>query len=411
MSRILAGLTGCVLVGACAVNAPTVDLETLSSVASPQTAIEWNTEARLTIVTVGGKFPCRAAVYMGIVHSAMYDAVVGIEGGYESYSEHAAHAAGASADAAAAQAAHDVLVAYFPTQYEHLDATLATTLSRLPDDQARADGIAYGQAVAGDILALRVGDNLEYNPPYTPIPGPGYWVPAPNPLGTGFGSVRPFFMSRGDEFRPGPPPALDSDQYARDLAEIREIGSANSTTRTAYQTESARMYTEHGIAQNVRLQNQLATSQGLTLLGATRMMAMSHMAVGDACIGCFDAKYVYNFWRPITGIRNDATNPDPTWTPLVGTPNHPSYTAAHACGSTSFADSLAAFFGTDHVSFTVDSTVTGTTHSFAKFGDLSKEIGNARVWGGIHWRSDVDSGAKIGRKVADLIKKHFLRPL
>jgi hypothetical protein len=377
----------------------------------PTTVLEWSSAATTTIVTVGLKFPCRAAVYKGIVHAAIYDAVVGIEGGFEPYTVHAAAPEDASADAAAAQAAHDVLVGLFPAQQSQLDAVLAVSLARVPDGQAEDDGVLYGHQVAIDILALRQNDNLEFNPAYSPGSGPGAWVAGPNPVGTGLGHTLPLIMSSGDQFRPDGPPALASAEYANALDQVRSVGAASSATRTSEQTESARFYVEHAVPQFTRALNKLSIDQKLTLLGAARMLAMTAIASGDACIACFDAKYYYSFWRPITAIRNDTTAPDPAWTPLIPTPNHPSYPSAHSCYTEATTESLKDFFGTDHVTFTVDSTSTGTTHTFRKFSDFSKEVVNARVWGGIHFRTDDTAGAAIGRDVARWLGQHYLRPI
>jgi len=377
----------------------------------PTTVLEWSSAATSAIVAVEPRFPCRSAVYKGIVHAAIYDAVVGIEGGYEPYTEHAAAPEGASADAAAAQAAHDVLVGLFPALQAELDAVLEVSLARVPDGQAQDDGVLYGQQVAIDILTLRQNDNLESNPVYTPGSGPGAWVPGPNPVGTGLGQTRPLIMLSGDEFRPDGPPALGSVEYADALNEVRSVGALSSGARSPQQTETARFYSDNAVPQFTRALNKLSTEQGLTLLGAARMLAMTAIASGDACISCFDAKYYYSFWRPITAIRNDANAPDPSWTPLISTPNHPSYPSAHACYTEATTESLRDFFATDHVTFTVDSTSTGTTHTFRKFSDLSKELVDARVWGGVHFRTDDTAGALIGRKVAKLLDKEFMRPI
>jgi hypothetical protein len=402
----LAGVVGivvCATTGAAVVSA--------DSSRDPQMVLFWSSEATNTVVTVGGKFPCRAAVYKGIVHAAMYDAVVGIEGGYETYTAHSAAPAGASADAAVAQAARDVLVGLFPAQQARLDVVLDHSLELVPDGDGETAGRLFGQQVAADILALRVNDNLEFSPPYTPGSAAGAWVPGPNPVGTGLGQTRPLVMVSGDQFRPDGPPALGSSAYAADLAEVRQIGARTTTSRTPAQTETAFFYVEHAVPQFTRALNRLAIAQGLTRVGAARMLAMAALASGDACIACFDAKYHYGFWRPITAIGNDPVAPDPTWSPLIGTPNHPSYPSAHSCYTEAVTEALKDFFGTDHVFFAVDSTSSGTTHTFDRFSRLSKEVVNARVWGGIHFRTDDTDGAAIGRKVAQWLYRNFLRPI
>jgi hypothetical protein len=375
---------------------------------NPEMVLLWSSEATNTIVAVGAKFPCRAAVYKGIVHAAIYDAVVGIDGGFEPYATHVAASPGVSADAAAAQAAHDVLIALFPAQQARLDGVLASSLAMVPDGVSKTLGTAYGQEVARDILALRANDNLENDPPYTPGSGPGAWVPSPNPVGTGLGLARPLVLLSGDQFRQAGPPPLDGSQYAAALAEVRDRGTLNSVTRTPGQTETALFYVEHAVPQFTRALNRLAIERRLTRIEAARMLALT--ASGDACIACFDAKYHYSFWRPITAIHNDSAAPDPTWLPLIATPNHPSYPSAHACYTKAVTETLSDFFDKDQVSFTLDSTSSGATHGFRSFSQLSTEIGNARVWGGIHFPTDVIDGAVIGRNVARWLDEHFLRP-
>lgn len=411
-SRVLGALASCGLASACVVDVPGVELGgEVQSVASPAVAVNWSVEARNTIVTVGAKFPCLAGVYMGIVHAAMYDAVVGIEGGYTSYADHGAAAEGASAEAALAQAAHDVLAAKFPAQAARLDTVLAASLASIPED-GKADGVAFGQEVAADILALREGDGIEVNPPYVPGTGPGEWVPGAgnSAVGTGLGLARPLMMDSGDQFRPDPPPAPGTAEFAAEVAYVRAIGSSTSTTRTAAQTETARFFVEHAVPQTTRALVAITTSEGLTLAETARMLAMSWLSAGDSCIACHDAKYTYRRWRPITAIRNDPTNPDPTWTSVIGLPNHPSYPSAHGCYTEAVAQSLKNFFGTDHVDFQVSSTSSGTTHDYERFTDLAKEVFFARPWGGIHYVSDQAAGAQIGRKVAKLTTD-FFRPI
>jgi hypothetical protein len=369
----------------------------------------WSSEATNTIVTVGGKFPCRAAVYKGIVHAAIYDAVVGIEGGYEPYTSHAAAPPGASADAAAAQAAHDVLAVLFPAQQARLDGVLATSLTLVSDGEAQTRGREFGKFVAVDILALRANDNVEIDPPYIAGSGPGAWIPGPSPVGVGLGTARPLVLLSGDQFRPKGPPVLDGHQYAADLAEVRRVGFINSTARTVEQTEAALFYVEHAVPQFTRALNRLAVETNLTRVQTARMLALTAIASGDACIACFDAKYHYSFWRPITAIRTGSITPDPAWSPLIPTPNHPSYPSAHACFTGAVTESLEGFFREDNVSFSIDSGSSGGTHSFDRFRALTREVVNARVWGGIHFRTDDEDGAAIGRDVANWLEQHFLR--
>ena len=257
--------------------------------ADPRMVLLWSSEASTTIVTVGARFPCRAAVYKGIVHAAIYDAVVGIEGGFEWYTAHAPAPAGASADAAAAQAAHDVLVALFPAQQARLDGVLASSLAMVRSGNASASGRAFGRQIALDILALRVGDGLEIDSPVHTAYGTGRLRAAAQP-----DRPRPWAgpASHPGERRSVPSgwPATARQQGLRsDLAEVRLIGRLESPIRSAGQTEGGLFFVEHAVLQSTRALNRLSTEQTLTRLGAARMLALTALATGDACIACWDA--------------------------------------------------------------------------------------------------------------------------
>lgn len=207
------------------------------------------------------------------------------------------------------------------------------------------------------------------------------------------------------------PPSLDSRQYATDWEEVRQIGAVSRATRTAGQTDAGLFYVEHAVPQFTRALGRLAIEKKLTRLQTTRMLPLTAIASGDACIACFEAKYHYSFWRPITAIRSASAWPERAWSPLIATPNHPSYPSAHECFTAGVTESLAGFFRRDEVSFSVDSTSSGTTHTFRQFSQLLREVVNARVWSGIPFRSDDEDGAAICRKVAHWLQQNFLRPI
>src|SRR5262249_43932273 len=222
--------------------------------------------------------------------------------------------------------------------------------------------------------------------------------------------VTPFALASGDQFRPGPPPALTSDDYTAAFREVESLGSISSTTRTAEQTEIAKFWAGVGVSNaGVAIWSQIAqtvaTAHDLTLAENARLFAQLNVANADAFIAIYDAKYTYNYWRPVTAIRaadtdgNPDTVPDPTWTPLIVTPNHPSYVSAHAAQSRAAAEALAAFFGTDHVCFTATWPVADqpVDRSFKKFTDAAKEAGKSRIYAGIHWSFDVAAGENLGR--------------
>jgi hypothetical protein len=357
-------------------------------------------------------------VIFGYVAVAVYDTVMAIEGGYEPFAVDIDAPVGASAEAAVAAAAHRVLGHYLPAQKPTIiDPAYATSLAGIPDGQAKTDGIAVGQNVADLFIAQRADDGFRMSAPYTPPspPIPGVWIPtAPTPpIGTYLGQMRPFALDSADQFRPAGPPALSSKKWADEYNEVKEIGSSTSTTRTADQTVAARFWAEAPIQQSHRAFREFVLGHELDVVEAARFMAMISVTYADGLIACFDAKYHYAFWRPITAIRagdtdgNDATVGDPTWSPLLPvTPNHPEYPSAHSCLTPAAGLVIARFLGTEQIDFTIPSlTGLGDRH-YATPKALEYDVANARIWGGIHFRSAVEDGAKIAKKTANYVLAH-----
>ncbi|PYK47285.1 MAG: hypothetical protein DME20_12550 [Verrucomicrobia bacterium] len=317
--------------------------------------IDWSNEARRAIVppgpggifgseNYGNKFPGEAAVYMGIVHAAIYDAAVAIEGGYEAYAITLIAPPNTSSAAAIATAAHHTLIGLqpplglTPAQQAILDGDYANYLAAIPDGAAKTNGIAVGEQVAAAVVALRVNDGREQNPTLAdlnpPPPGPGIWErnpgnPLPPVLGLRLPGITPLALNSASEFRPDGPNALTSEEYTEDFDQVKDLGRIDSTTRTPAQTIQALFWTDH----DLRVWNDgmlaLAVAHGLDLVQTARMLAMVHVSGGDAMIAGFVAKYHYWFWRPFTAIPeadtdgNPDTEADPTWQPLRTTPNHP----------------------------------------------------------------------------------------
>lgn len=403
-------------------------------VATPTTAdvvVEWNTNAQVAIVATAGQGPTVAYLHFAMVQGAVYDAVNAIEGGYEPYlgSPTMADASDSSA-AAAAQAAHDVLVSVFPAQQGVLDGKLSTTLGTLPD-AGKAGGQEVGAAAAAAMLAARANDGRFSS--FTVIQGtqPGEWrstafvgdtpVVEPAPW---VANVTPFLLSNAAALRSKGPRALSSDAYARDYNEVKRLGSLTSTRRTADQTEAARFWQANAAVLSNSTMRQLVGSQGLDGVEAARMFAMAEMAGADGVIACWIDKYYWRFWRPITAIRLGGTdgNPDtvgdPAWTPLFNnpgppltTPAFPEHPSGHTCVTGAVVETLKDFFGTDTVSFSVSSSVTGTTRGFDRFSQMIKEIIDARVWAGIHFRTADTQGHVIGRKVARWLEMNYFGPV
>jgi hypothetical protein len=375
----------------------------------------WNQIATDSVVVTGATAPALAGVLMAIVQLAVYDAVAGIKGGYEPYGSPVDAPDGASVDAAVAQSAHDVLVDLLPAQVAALDALLVESLAAVPDGQAKTDGIWVGRQAAAEILAARSADGRAANAPYTFLPpGPGIYQPTPpafstSPLVPWVAHVRPFIMTSPSEFRPGPPPSLRSRKWAAAYNLTKTVGDANSDVRTPEQSEIAIFWTEHTVRhwnRNINLQSDRA---GLNDLQTARLLAMSNAAMADSWIGCWDAKYHYSFWRPVTAIRQGDTDPradtagDPNWTPFVTTPNHPEYPGAHACVSTAASLVLKHFFRDDDTSFPMEALVGGVryVHTFSRYTDAGAEARSARLFGGMHYTFSNEAGARIGRHVVE----------
>jgi hypothetical protein len=354
----------------------------------------------------------------------MYDAVNAIDGRYSVFAVRPQSSArGASKEAAAATAAYRVLLGAYPDQATRLDAAYEASLATVPNGPAKTKGVAVGTEVAEAWLALRAGDGREAVVPYEFEPAaPGVYQrtpPAfPNAFAPWLAKMRPFAMTSPSQFRAYGPPDLTSERYAQDVALVRAVGSASSTERTAEETEIARFYTESPttfFSHNLR---DFAATKKLGVTGNARLFAMVFVSAGDAMIACWDSKYYFNFWRPVTAITtelddgNPATERDAAWTPLATTPPHPEYPAGHGCVSTAYAEALRHFFGTPHVKVTMTSLAPNTVpHVFHNTNQMVDEIVMARVFGGMHFQTSVEHGATIGRKVGRLVARTHFRPV
>ncbi|HET9223665.1 MAG TPA: vanadium-dependent haloperoxidase [Roseiflexaceae bacterium] len=414
-----------VLVALAALVTPTLAQHPISAQAatpsSPAAVITWNGIARRTAIQVGGQTTAHAMASIAFAQAAVYDAVVAIEGGYQPYQVRLAQVPDASINAAVATAAHHVLVHYFPAQQAALDADYATALAAVPDGPARVAGVAVGQATAAGIIARRQGDGLAADIGFSmPAPAPGVWqLPTgQNPMTPWASKLRPFTLRSPNQFRPDPPLALASRAWAANFNEIKAIGSLNSTSRTADQTDIARFWTTNPVVQYNAAFEEIALVRGLDTVQTARLFAMGNLVGADALIACFDAKYHYLFWRPQFAIPlgdsdgNPATVGDPAWKPLLGAPPHPEYPSGHGCLTAAEAEVLTAFLGTSQIEIDLTSTVPNLSQPrrhYVRATDLMQEVMNARVWGGIHFRDATIKGAGLGRKVAQwALKRYFL---
>ena len=409
------------------------------------TVTDWNDTASMAIVGLAKQPPPVSVQSFAMVQGAVYDAVVAIDGRYRPYLPTPPAARSDSPDAAAATAAFRVLsgaLAYLPPDQSAavqalLQSRYDATLAAIPAGPAKTGGITDGAQAATAMLTARHDDGNPHNgrsDPFTPLGAntPGAWRPTPPTLALDpapwVANVHPYLVPSVELLRVAGPHPLTSRAYARDLNEVKSLGALHSTTRTADQTDAAIFWQEPAFALYNRVFRTLAASHHLTLPDTARLLAMTNLAGADAAIGCWHEKYRWNFWRPITAIRqadtdgNPATTADPTWLPLFDpstpvapggaplvTPPFPDNPSGHLCATGAIITTLQHFFGRDHVPFSATSTESGTTRHFTRLSDVLRELMNARVWAGIHFRTADIQGAQLGRTVAAYEHQHYFQ--
>ncbi len=396
-------------------------LPTAALVMGQNVVTDWNTIASATIVAKGGNGPGVSAVWFAYESIAVYDALNSIHREFRPFYYDGRYSRDASEEAAAIAAAHRVLVYYFPAQKAALDASYNTSLGQVASTaRAKANGVAVGEAAAQVLISERVGDGLLANVPYTPGSGPGVWQPTPPgflPAATPWlGQMRPFTLTSASQFLPPGPYALSSEEWAANYNVTRLLGDKTSSVRTAGQTEIGLFWTENTSQQYARVFNYLVENYRLDLMDSARMMAMLWTGAADSIIGCFNGKYAYSFWRPVTAIQagggNSELSADPAWTSLGTTPNHPEYPAAHACVTSGVSHLVEDFFGTPKVHVVVDSLAFTDgihTHTFENTADWLDEVSWARVVAGFHFLHSVQDGAKLGESVAEHVNRTSFR--
>jgi hypothetical protein len=358
---------------------------------------------------------------MATMHGAVHDAVNSIDPRFTPYRFAVQAPAGASKEAAAASAAHAVLTAMVPPQRAAFDAELAASLGKIPEGQAKTDGIAVGKAVADKMLAWRAADGFNAKASDRPGTAPGVWQRTPPAMAPGvlpqLGAVTPFVLKSADQFPAKARPALTSAEFARDFNEIKSLGGHNGTARTAEQTAVAIFWSGNEVPILNAAARAAAQGRNLSINDHARLFALLHMAGADATIAVFKIKYSQNYWRPITAIRNAAStgNPkltaDPNWEPLLITPPHPEFPSGHAIVTGANAQVLREFFGSDEVKFSyVAPHGLGTKRSYASFTQIEKEMEDARVWAGIHFRSTDVESSELGRKIGAYAVASHMRP-
>src|SRR5216117_1181564 len=410
-------------------------------VARADAVTDWNLIASNAIVATAGQPPPASALSFAMVQGAVYDAVNAIDRTHQPYLPEPPSNPTDSKEAGAATASFRVLVGFpdfpglFPAQLPTLQPQYDAYIANLPDNPpgSRAAGITIGEITARAMLEARLNDGRFGPPPQLYPPAPGIWRPTPpnfaNDPAPWVGNVLPFLVPSAEMLRTDGPNPLTSADYAEDFNEVKELGSLTSITRTADQTDAAIFWQDHAIALYNRIFRTLAASQGLDIVENARLFAMENLAAADAQIGCWNDKYYWQFWRPITAIReadtdgNPATEADPTWLPLFDpttpicnppllfTPPFPDHPSGHACATSAFVHTLKNFFGTDRIGFSAFSNKSCTTRSFDRFSHVLKEVIDARVYAGIHFRTADTQGAVLGKKVAHYLNKHYFQPV
>jgi hypothetical protein len=397
-----------------------VDTPVTITTVGPNAVTRWNEVAVATInvpaALTGTPEEQRpnSAVDLATVHVAVYDSVMAIAGTHRPFAITPAPVpASASQEAAVASAAYRVLLGLFPSRTAQYQAAYDADLAAIPASPAKTQGLAVGAEVAAAVLALRANDGRSVVlAAFVPGTNPGEFRGV-NPIGRPNAFIKPFTLTSNAQFRAPGPPALTSAEYAADVNEVKALASTLSTTRTADQSDLARFNTEAPPVLNPRTLRTFAMT-GRSLAEHARLMAMLTVAQADAGNACFDSKYHYLFWRPISAItldgdNNAATTQDAAWLPHLNTPNHPEYPAAHSCVTTSTAEILRNFYGTANITFDINSTVTGTTRHYTSTEQWIEEIAMSRIAGGMHFRTSTVHGTAIGRSVAAWILAHHFQ--
>ena len=375
------------------------------SIARADAVTDWNIKACEIVADAGlGTPPANRVI--AIMHTAVYEAVNAITGKYPAGGLRMDAAKGSSVDAAVAAASRGTLVKLMPSQQAAIEAAYQAALAKIADGPAKTDGIAVGEKAAAGILSSRTDDGAAIAETYRPYTLAGVYVPTVVPFVPQWPQRKPWLMTGPAQFRPGPPPKLTSEVWARDLNEVKNFGGKNSTFRTAEQTDIARFWETTGPAIYHGVVRSVATMPGREVTQNARFFAAVTQAADDAIIAVFDAKYHYNFWRPITAIRNgdiddnNATDRDPSWTPFIDTPMHPEYPCAHCIVSGAVGTVLQAEIGTGTTPTltTTSPTARGTARSWARIEDFMQEVANGRIYDGVHYRNSTEVGTAMANR-------------
>jgi hypothetical protein len=378
------------------------------------------TDANTKATDIASKAPGTppAVRIMAYVQTSVFEAANAITGRYPPLMAKINAAPGASVDAAVAAATRTALAKLIPAQQAAIDADYEAALKLVPDGAAKTSGIAVGEQAATACLA-RVDEGFGLPDTYRPHTTPGVYVPTFMPAVPNWGKRKPWVMTSGAQFRPGPPPALTSEAWARDYNEIKAIGAKNSTQRTPEQTAIAKFWEATAPVVYWPVARAVAAAPGRDVTANARLLAIAAMAMDDALIAVFDAKYTYNLWRPVTAIRNgdtdgnDATERDPSWTPFIDTPMHPEYPCAHCIVSASLGAVLQAELGSGPVPAmsSASSTAGGAVRTWKSVDEFVQEVAVARIYDGVHYRNSTVVGTAMGKQIGELAVKSFPKPI
>jgi hypothetical protein len=388
----------------------------LGATASADAITDWNEKA-IALVTNHRMLPPQAERVIACMHVAMFDAVNAVDRRYQPYGATISTPTDASKEAAAAAAAHGVLAQLFPKDGEELRAALTGYLAPTPEGSSKSEGVKLGEAVAAKTLMDRQGDGADAPDAYRPKTKPGVYIPTPITASSMWPKVKPFAMTSPSQFRPQPPLALASAEWATEFNEIKSLGGKASKQRTARQTEDANFWLITGPVSYHPIARQLVAAKKMDLVDSARFMALVSTAVADSFIAVFDAKYHYEFWRPITAIRNGDTDDNPateldaTWQPIDNTPMHPEYPCAHCISSAAVASVIEAVLGSaDIPEVTMTSTTApGVTHRWTNVWTYADEVSLARIYAGFHYRFSTRVGQDMGRQIGRLVTQKLMR--
>lgn len=378
---------------------------------------DWNViAADITVAAGQGAPPANRTLAM--VQTAVYEAVNAITKRYPPDRVTPNAAPDASVAAAVGAANRAMLSRLLPSQQATIDKAYGIALAAIADGPAKTAGIAVGEQAAAAVLAWRADDGAGAPERYRPATTAGVYVPTTIPAVPQWSQRKPWVMTSCDQFRPGPPPALASELWARDYNEVKALGGKSSTTRTPAQTEIARFWEATAPTIYFPVVRSVANVPGREVTQNARLLAVTAEAIDDALMAVFDAKYFYNFWRPITAIRNgdidgnDATERDAGWLPFIDTPMHPEYPCAHCIVSGAVGAVLMAEIGTGPTPTlsTTSPTAPGVVRSWAKIDEFVLEVANARIYDGVHYRNSTEVGTAMGKQIGAVAAANALRP-